>query len=69
MVLTIVPDEESEEEIDRGTEFLIKEGFTADFAITGEPTDLHVGSAGEGRARDAPRGQRDRRARRDTVAR
>ena len=48
VVLTIVPDEESEEEIDRGTEFLIKEGFTGDFAITGEPTDLHVGVQAKG---------------------
>ncbi len=48
VVLTIVPDEESEEETDRGTEFLIKEGFTGDFAITGEPTDLHVGVQAKG---------------------
>ena len=29
-------------------EFLIKEGFTGDFAITGEPTDLHVGVQAKG---------------------
>jgi len=48
VVLTVVPDEESEEEIDRGTEFLIKSGYTGDFAITGEPTDLHVGVQAKG---------------------
>jgi succinyl-diaminopimelate desuccinylase len=48
VVLTVVPDEESEEEIDRGTEFLIKHGYTGDFAITGEPTDLHVGVQAKG---------------------
>jgi succinyl-diaminopimelate desuccinylase len=48
VVLAIVPDEESEEEEDRGTEFLIQQGFTGDFAITGEPTDLHVGVQAKG---------------------
>ena len=48
VVLAIVPDEESEEEIDRGTEYLIQCGFTGDFAITGEPTDLHVGVQAKG---------------------
>ena len=48
VVLAIVPDEESEEEIDRGTAFLIQNGFTGDFAITGEPTDLHVGVQAKG---------------------
>ena len=42
------PDEESEEEIDRGTEFLIKNGYSGNFAITGEPTDLHVGVQAKG---------------------
>jgi succinyl-diaminopimelate desuccinylase len=48
VVLTVVPDEESEEEIDRGTEYLIQNGYTGDFAITGEPTDLHVGVQAKG---------------------
>ncbi len=48
VVLAIVPDEESEEEVDRGTQFLIQNGFTGDFAITGEPTDLHVGVQAKG---------------------
>ena len=42
------PDEESEEEIDRGTELLIRSGHRADFAITGEPTDLHIGIQAKG---------------------
>ncbi len=48
VVLAIVPDEESEEEVDRGTQFLIHSGYTGDFAITGEPTDLHVGVQAKG---------------------
>jgi succinyl-diaminopimelate desuccinylase len=48
VLLAVVPDEESEEEIDRGTEVLIKSGYTGDFAITGEPTDLHVGVQAKG---------------------
>lgn len=46
--LGIVPDEESEEEIDRGCDLLIGSGFTGDFAITGEPTDMLVGVAAKG---------------------
>jgi succinyl-diaminopimelate desuccinylase len=48
VVLAIVPDEESEEEVDRGTDFLIRNGFTGNFAITGEPTDLHIGIQAKG---------------------
>ncbi|HSI80415.1 MAG TPA: M20/M25/M40 family metallo-hydrolase [Solirubrobacterales bacterium] len=44
----IVPDEESEEEVERGGDLLIEEGFTGDFAITGEPTDMHIGVAAKG---------------------
>jgi succinyl-diaminopimelate desuccinylase len=44
----IVPDEESEEEVDRGGDLLVSEGFGGDFAITGEPTDMHVGVAAKG---------------------
>ena len=68
-VLAIVPDEESEEEVDRGTQFLIQNGYTGDFAITGEPTDLHVGVQAKGVLAMRPRGQRHGRARRDAVAR
>src|SRR5436190_9292332 len=46
--LGIVPDEESEEEADRGGDRLVRTGFVGDFAITGEPTDMHVGVAAKG---------------------
>jgi succinyl-diaminopimelate desuccinylase len=46
--LGIVPDEESEEEQERGGDLLVQEGFIGDFAITGEPTDMHVGVAAKG---------------------
>jgi succinyl-diaminopimelate desuccinylase len=46
--LGIVPDEESEEEVDRGGDLLVSEGFVGDFAITGEPTDMHIGVAAKG---------------------
>ncbi len=46
--LGIVPDEESEEEDDRGGERLVESGFVGDFAITGEPTDMNVGVAAKG---------------------
>ena len=46
--LGIVPDEESEEETERGGELLVSEGFLGDFVITGEPTDMHVGVAAKG---------------------
>ena len=44
----VVPDEESEEDSDRATEFLVRNGFSGDFAITGEPTDLHIGIQAKG---------------------
>jgi succinyl-diaminopimelate desuccinylase len=43
-----VPDEESEEEDERGGDLLVDSGFVGDFAITGEPTDMHVGVAAKG---------------------
>jgi len=46
--LGIVPDEEAEEEIDRGGDLLVETGFRGDFAITGEPTDMHIGVAAKG---------------------
>ncbi|CAN5154445.1 M20/M25/M40 family metallo-hydrolase [soil metagenome] len=46
--LGIVPDEESEEEVERGCDLLIDAGFRGDFAITGEPTDMLVGVAAKG---------------------
>ena len=46
--LGIVPDEEREEEDERGADLLVDEGFSGDFAITGEPTDMLVGVAAKG---------------------
>jgi len=43
-----VPDEESEDVSRRSTDALVKEGFKADFALTGEPTDLHIGVQAKG---------------------
>jgi succinyl-diaminopimelate desuccinylase len=44
----IVPDEEAEEEFQRGSQTLAENGFAGDFVITGEPTDMHVGVAAKG---------------------
>ncbi len=46
--LVMVPDEESEDVDDRSTDRLVSEGLTGDFAITGEPTDLHIGVQAKG---------------------
>jgi succinyl-diaminopimelate desuccinylase len=46
--LGVVPDEESEEEVRRGSDRLVEEGFIGDFAITGEPTDMHIGVQAKG---------------------
>jgi succinyl-diaminopimelate desuccinylase len=46
--LGIVGDEESEVATDRGCDHLIEAGFLGDFAITGEPTDLHIGVEAKG---------------------
>ncbi|HET7445153.1 MAG TPA: M20/M25/M40 family metallo-hydrolase [Solirubrobacterales bacterium] len=46
--LGIVGDEESEEGEERGCDHLVDSGFTGDFAITGEPTDLHIGIEAKG---------------------
>ena len=46
--LGIVSDEESEEEAERGSDILVDNGFLGDFAITGEPTDLHIGIEAKG---------------------
>jgi succinyl-diaminopimelate desuccinylase len=42
------PDEESEEGDVRSTDVLVHGGLEADFAITGEPTDLHIGIQAKG---------------------
>jgi succinyl-diaminopimelate desuccinylase len=46
--LGIVGDEESEEDAERGSDHLVDSGFVGDFAITGEPTDLHIGVEAKG---------------------
>jgi succinyl-diaminopimelate desuccinylase len=46
--LGIVGDEESEEATERGSDHLVDSGFVGDFAITGEPTDLHIGVEAKG---------------------
>lgn len=46
--LGIVGDEESEEEAERGSDHLVDSGFVGNFAITGEPTDLHIGVEAKG---------------------
>jgi succinyl-diaminopimelate desuccinylase len=43
-----VADEESEEIDDRASDRLVRTGFLGDFAITGEPTDLHIGIQAKG---------------------
>lgn len=43
-----VPDEESEEITRRSTDAMIKNGLRGDFALTGEPTDLHIGVQAKG---------------------
>jgi succinyl-diaminopimelate desuccinylase len=43
-----VPDEESEDVEHHCTDALVEEGLRADFAITGEPTDLHIGVEAKG---------------------
>ena len=44
--LVCVPDEETDES--DSTEALVRAGLTGDFAITGEPTDLHIGVQAKG---------------------
>ncbi|MGE5280737.1 MAG: M20 family metallopeptidase [Chloroflexota bacterium] len=46
--LGIVGDEEAEVEAERGSDHLVDGGFVGDFAITGEPTDLHIGVEAKG---------------------
>jgi succinyl-diaminopimelate desuccinylase len=43
-----VPDEESDEPFDRGSDYLVAQGYRGDFAITGEPTDLRIGVQAKG---------------------
>jgi succinyl-diaminopimelate desuccinylase len=43
-----VSDEESEEIEARGSDYLVQQGYIGDFAITGEPTDMHIGIQAKG---------------------
>jgi succinyl-diaminopimelate desuccinylase len=43
-----VSDEESDETFDRGSDYVVAKGYTGDFAITGEPTDLRIGVQAKG---------------------
>jgi len=43
-----VPDEEAEDVDQRSTDELVRAGMRADFAITGEPTNLHIGIEAKG---------------------
>jgi succinyl-diaminopimelate desuccinylase len=43
-----VSDEESDEADKRGSDYLVEKGYTGDFAITGEPTDMHIGVQAKG---------------------
>jgi succinyl-diaminopimelate desuccinylase len=46
--LVCVPDEESEELDERSTDRVVERGLGGDFAITGEPTDMHIGVEAKG---------------------
>jgi succinyl-diaminopimelate desuccinylase len=46
--LVCVPDEESEEIDERSTDAVVRRGLGGDFAITGEPTNLHIGVEAKG---------------------
>ena len=43
-----VSDEESDVPDQRGSDYLVEQGYLGDFAITGEPTDLHIGIQAKG---------------------
>jgi len=46
--LVVVPDEESEEIDERSTDAVVAAGLGGDFAITGEPTNMHIGVQAKG---------------------
>jgi succinyl-diaminopimelate desuccinylase len=46
--LVCVPDEESEEIDERSTDAVVSSGLGGDFAITGEPTNMHIGIQAKG---------------------
>ena len=46
--LVVVADEESDNPAQRGSDYLVEKGYTGDFAITGEPTDMKIGVQAKG---------------------
>jgi succinyl-diaminopimelate desuccinylase len=48
VLLVCVPDEESEDVNERSIDKLVADGLRGDFAITGEPTDMHIGVQAKG---------------------
>jgi succinyl-diaminopimelate desuccinylase len=46
--LICIPDEESEELDERSTDWVVEQGLGGNFAITGEPTDMHIGIEAKG---------------------
>ena len=66
--LGIVPDEESEEETDRGGDRLVEAGLRRRLRDHRRADGPQRGRRREGRARHAPAGQRTRRARRHALA-
>ncbi len=48
MRLICVPDEESEDLDERSTDAVVSRGLGGDFAITGEPTNMHIGVQAKG---------------------
>ena len=48
MHFVCVSDEESEEVEQRGSDHLVEQGYVGDFAITGEPTNMHIGIQAKG---------------------
>ncbi|MBX5469709.1 MAG: M20/M25/M40 family metallo-hydrolase [Thermoleophilaceae bacterium] len=43
-----VADEETDEAVQRGSDWAVEQGFVGDFVITGEPTDMHIGVQSKG---------------------
>ena len=43
-----VADEETDDDAGKGSDYLVEAGYTGDFAITGEPTDLKIGVQAKG---------------------
>ena len=48
MHFVCVSDEESEDLEQRGSDYLVEQGYIGDFAITGEPTNMHIGIQAKG---------------------